>query len=376
MSSIFRALVFLMFVLNSRAFASQWRTETLSNWQMGSNQSFVAQTSDGWVLPLYRFTPRVAAHAAERNLPPVVLFHGMGANRFNLAQTGPSNLAVWLASRGRDVFVVELRGAGRSVDLTPGSNTESKWEFDFDTYREKDVPAILSRIKEITGSPEVDWVGHSMGGMLLYAIAGHDGGFSGDVRVRRAVAIASPGMIEGLPLRVGVMLRLATIFPSNQLPNRLWLQTVSLFYPDFVPDNEASLGFKTNYDPMFARAFVANVGANVSRGLARQIHAWHGRGGIFSRDGLVNYTADLAKSSVPIRFIGASKDYLASQASVQKAFDAAGGEKKLTFLGKGFGNERDYGHTDVVAGRFAALDSFPLVESWLSESAARIARKD
>ncbi|NBQ54001.1 MAG: hypothetical protein EBU49_10525 [Proteobacteria bacterium] len=127
---------------------------------------------------------------------------------------------------------------------------------------------------------------------------------------------------------------------------------------------------------MFARAFVANVGANVSRGLARQVNAWNGRGGIYSRDGRVNYTAELAKSPVPIRFIGASKDYLASQASVRKAFDAAGGEKELNFLGKGFGSARDYGHTDVVAGRFAALDSFPLVESWLSDSTARIARKD
>ncbi len=375
MRKIFKNLACLILALSTPVVASSKRPEVQANWQMGSNEAFVAQTSDGWVLPLYRFAPRGAAPNGH-SLPPVILCHGMGANRFSLAQTGPSNLAVWLAERGHDVFVVELRGAGRSVELTPGANNESKWEFDFDTYREKDVPAILARIKEITGSSEVDWVGHSMGGMLLYAIAGHGGGFSGDVRVRRAVAIASPGMIENLPLRIGVMLRLATIFPGNQLPNRLWLRTVSLFYPKFIPDNEASLGFKSNYDPVFARAFVANVGANVSRGLARQVSSWEGRGGIYSRDGRVNYTAALASSPVPIRFIGAGNDYLANQASVRRAFDAAGGEKDLNFLGKGFGSARDYGHTDVVAGRFAALDSFPLVGSWLSDSATRIARKD
>ena len=343
------------------------------HWQMGSEEAFVAQTSDGWILPLYRFKPRIVGPKI-RALPPVVLCHGMGANRFNLAQTGPSNLAVWLASRGRDVFVVELRGAGRSVELTPDS--KFKWDFDFDTYREKDVPAILARIREITGYSEVDWVGHSMGGMLLYAIAGHDLGFSGEVHVRRAVAIAGPGMIEDLPLRVASMMRLATIFPGKKLPNRLWLQTVSLFYPNFVPDNEASLGFKSNYDPVFAQAFVANVGSDLSRGLVRQVDQWHGKKGIYSRDGRVNYTDELSKNRVPIRFIGASKDYLASQESIRKAFSAASGEKDLIFLGKEFGNAHDYGHTDLVAGRFASVDSFPLVESWLSESSTRVARSD
>ena len=113
MRIIFNTIAFLMLAQNIPAAASPKRPEFQSNWQMGSNEAFVAQTSDGWVLPLYRFSPRIASPVGQ-SLPPVVLFHGMGANRFNLAQTGPSNLAVWLATRGRDVFV-ELRGAGRSV---------------------------------------------------------------------------------------------------------------------------------------------------------------------------------------------------------------------------------------------------------------------
>lgn len=344
------------------------------SWQMGSSEAFVAVTSDGWVLPVYRYSPRIQVHG--RSQPPVVLCHGMGANRFNLAQTGPANLATWLASRGRDVFVIELRGSGRSVDLTPGSDSPSMWKFDFDSYREKDIPAILSRIREITGSSEVDWVGHSMGGMLLYSIAGQDLGFSGNVKIRRGVAVASPGMIHDLPLRLNVMLHLADWFPSEQLPNRWWLRTIIQLYPHLVPENEPSLGFKDNYDPAFVPQFVANVGSDLSRSLVQQVRSWYGRGGIFSRDGKVNYTAALRASGVPIRFIGANRDHIGSIASIEKAWNSHGGEKDMVILGKEFGGRRDYGHTDIVAGKFAVTDTFPLVDSWISGMSPVTASRD
>ncbi len=347
-------------------------------WQMGSNEAYVAQTDDGWILPIYRYTPRDTnpVAATRRSHPPVVLCHGMGANRFNLAQTGPGNLAAWLASRGRDVFVIELRGAGRSVELTPDARFDSKWKYDFDTYREKDVPAILARIREITGSSEVDWVGHSMGGMLLYTIAGHDLGFSGDVRIRRGVAVASPGMIQDLPVRLNMMLHLAGWFPLNQLPNRWWLKTIIQLYPHLVPENEPSLGFKENYDSSFIPAFVANVGSDLSRSLVQQVRSWYGRGGLFSRDGKVNYTEEMRKSSVPIRFIAANRDHIGSIKSVERAYEALGSDKDFLVLGKNAGGVRDYGHTDIVAGKFAPVDTFPLIESWLSEKAPLTASRD
>ena len=343
-------------------------------WQMGSNEAYVAQTDDGWVLPIWRYTPRVEIRG--RSYPPVVLCHGMGANRFNLAQTGPGNLATWLASRGRDVFVIELRGAGRSVDLTPDARSGGKWNYDFDSYRDKDIPAILARIQQVTGSAEVDWVGHSMGGMLLYSIAGHDLGFSGNVRIRRGVAIASPGMIQDLPIRLNMMLHLAEWFPWEQLPNRWWLRTIIQLYPHFVPENEPSLGFKGNYDPSFIPDFVANVGSDLSRSLVRQVRSWYGRGGIFSRDGSVNYTDEMKKSTVPIRFIAANRDHIGSIKSVQRAFEAQGPEKDMFVLGKDSAGNRDYGHTDIVAGKYAPVDTFPLVESWLSGKAPLTASRD
>lgn len=368
--SWFRCLLIAIMTISVRAPAALAERA----WQMGSDEFHVAQTDDGWVLPIYRYSPRI--EISGRSYPPVVLCHGMGANRFNLAQTGPGNLATWLASRGRDVFVIELRGAGRSVDLTSGARSEEMWKYDFDSYREKDIPAILARIRQITGASEVDWVGHSMGGMLLYSIAGHDLGFSGNVKIRRGVAIASPGMIQDLPVRLNIMLHLAGWFPSNQLPNRWWLKTIIQLYPHLVPENEPSLGFKENYDPAFVPSFVANVGADLSRSLVEQVRSWYGRGGIFSRDGKVNYTAELRGSNVPIRFISANRDHIGSVKAVRRAFEDHGAGKDMFVLGRESGGARDYGHTDIVAGKFAPVDTFPLVESWLSEKAPLTASRD
>src|SRR5205814_884146 len=87
----------------------------------------------------------------------VMLVHGLGANRFSLHCEGRS-LAAWLATRGFECFVPELRGAGESE--------RPKVSWDLDDYLERDVPALLEAVTRRALGP-VDWVGHSLGGVLL-----------------------------------------------------------------------------------------------------------------------------------------------------------------------------------------------------------------
>jgi predicted alpha/beta hydrolase len=300
----------------------------------------------------------------------------MGANRFNLAPEGQGSLAKWLAARGREVFVLELRGAGRSVELTPGSKDTSAWRYNFDSYVEKDIPALMEKIGQLTGSQEVDWVGHSMGAMILYALAGHHHGMAGGVRIRKAVAIAGPGHIGELPVRMRFMLRLGVRLPMERLPNKKWLQFLGRFYPLLTPDNEPSLGFKSNYDPGFGKQMINHIGSDLSRGLLQQVKSWVGKDGLFSADGHVNYTAALSRAVVPIRFIRASHDLIAPAASVERAYLSAGSWKDLVVIGKAHGYPCDYGHSDIVAGKNAHLHVFPHVTDWLESTGMHVADHD
>src|SRR5262249_55958928 len=83
-----------------------------------------------------------------------------------------------LAARGYDVFLFDFRGSGESARVgavgrlnhflreTPfGESGEGNWTAD-DLVR-YDVPAILDYVRTTTGHSRVNWVGHSLGGMLM-----------------------------------------------------------------------------------------------------------------------------------------------------------------------------------------------------------------
>ena len=76
-------------------------------------QRYSARTRDGWRLALYRFPLRRSAHRT-----PVLLCHGMSSNRWDMDGPGRISMARYLQRRGYDVWVVELRGAGRSTRPT------------------------------------------------------------------------------------------------------------------------------------------------------------------------------------------------------------------------------------------------------------------
>lgn len=82
----------------------------------------------------------------------------------------------FLSERGHDVWVLELRGHGRSSKLWgkwlssafwPEGNQGATWSVV--KYIEQDLPAAVDYVKSVTLAAKVHWVGHSMGGIILYS---------------------------------------------------------------------------------------------------------------------------------------------------------------------------------------------------------------
>src|SRR5205807_648059 len=134
-----------------------------------------ATTADGWRLGIRRIRPA----QLDPGKYPVVLCHGLGLNGTFWTITD-DNLADLLTARGYDVFVVDMRGSGAShrvgsvgrlnaaLRQTPLLEFgEGRWTMDDEAFY--DVPAILDFIRETTGHDRVNWVGHSLGGMLMFA---------------------------------------------------------------------------------------------------------------------------------------------------------------------------------------------------------------
>ena len=137
------------------------------------NEGF-APTVDGWMLGMRRIRPE---HPDPGKLP-VVLCHGLGLNGTFWTITD-DHLPGQLARQGYEVFVVDMRGSGAShrvgaagkinnfLRQTPLREVGARdWNVD-DEYK-YDVPAILEYVRAETGSSKVNWVGHSLGGMLMF----------------------------------------------------------------------------------------------------------------------------------------------------------------------------------------------------------------
>lgn len=88
-------------------------------------RQYWARTRDGWSLALYRYRQRRGGRRA-----PVLLCRGMSSNRWDMDAPGRMSLARWLRRGGYDVWVVELRGAGRSTRPTWWNGKRYAWTFE------------------------------------------------------------------------------------------------------------------------------------------------------------------------------------------------------------------------------------------------------
>src|SRR5262249_7842200 len=83
-----------------------------------------------------------------------------------------------------------------------------------------------------------------------------------------------------------------------------------------------------------------------------------------------DYRSEMKKIATPILFVAGNKDFLAPPPSVKDAHDAvASADKRLVVASRGQAVGEDYGHFDLVLGRGAPKDIFPLVVEWLTRHA-------
>lgn len=79
-------------------------------WKGAEDERYVARTPDGWNLALYRYRPKGIARPF-----PIVCSHGMAGTRLIYDLHPDYSLARYLAGRGFDTWLVDLRGSSRAA---------------------------------------------------------------------------------------------------------------------------------------------------------------------------------------------------------------------------------------------------------------------
>ena len=326
-------------------------------------------TADGWLLTLHRYRPAVGV---PRQPFPVVLGHGIVMNR-TCWELGPNaSLPRSLAARGHDVFVAEYRGQRSSRPPLRGDRAGHRWRYDIDDHVGYDLPAIIDAACRLGGADRISWVGHSMGGILLYLYAaGHGSG-----RLHRVVTLGSPvhfGPFRGLS---PALLRAATWLNGRlpHLPIKLGA-LAGLPFVALVP--RFALRFCLNARHASTREAVRLAWTaleDVSSGITGAFLGW-----IAARQDLCPAPHEgldgpepggLDRLDAPLLVLAGREDLLASRRAVEPAFHRAASEQAgFRLFGDPHAEDPDpgppFGHSDMVSSVLCLEHVAPVIGDWL-----------
>ncbi len=343
------------------------------------------QTADGWKIAIERFSP--AQGRARPDAPPVVLVHGLGYNGNFWNLTDDVSLARHLQRAGYDVFVPSLRGAGRSTKplvsqirqlfrlqfeqydprtALAGDPGLLRLNWTIDDHVNSDVPAIIDAVLKAAGRERLHWVGHSMGGMVLYGYLGRNPEACG--RIASFVAIGSPvallkphsepleAMAAGkIPLAIGNA-ALSTTLPGiiNAIGGELTAGPVEKLFMN-----------QSNMTGDVVRLLPLRVQEDIAPGqLAQLVRMIEGERFV-SADGAIDYAALIEKVTCPTLIVAGTLDNLCPLDSSKYAYGRVGArEKRFVLAGRINNFSSDYGHNDLVLGRAAGREVFPFILDW------------
>lgn len=311
--------------------------------------------------------PRTGSIPVETAAPSrgaVLLIHGFGQNRYTW-HTSRRSFANFLAAEYFDVFNLDLRGRGRSRRFGALHDTI------IDDYIREDVPAAIRTVLRVSGQQKVFLIGHSMGGIISYAVAGS----TMRDEVAGVVSFGSPyrfGLGSRFLAIAGPLLyaaRLTGIFDRNPpIPIRLigrhmsrhgWLWDNPLVWLPLRPWHPKSM------EPEILAENLSAAFEHTRIAIALGLVGLGSESALKSHDGLHDYGLAFELAEKPLLVIAGTRDALAPPASVKPVYERSRSSDK-TF------REFPLGHIDLVLGRMAPHTVWPLVRTWLTARTERI----
>jgi pimeloyl-ACP methyl ester carboxylesterase len=308
--------------------------------------------------------------------------HGL-ACRYAIYDAGDGfGLAPYLASRGFHVFALDLRGRGLSAPRHPLTRTAVflRRGWTLGDFLSKDLPCVMDFALTRGGATQLDLVGHSMGGMLCLELLAR----TEDARVRRLVTLGSgdaPAML--LPLtaaqkqrerpqkKANVGLWMAPFALSTRYAPVHWGAKLLAVTLPLLPTDLRGMALEPALDTLLNPT-------NIDEGVLRTF-LWRSLSGIsakkfwsfgklyrhFATQGVVS-----DRHRHPTLLFAGARDGLVPPSKVyETASRARHPESRVIELSQEHGYSADYGHVDLLLGRNAEREVFPLIERFFSEQA-------
>lgn len=314
------------------------------------------ETADGWTIALHRYVP-----AETKFVEPVLLTHGFIENRRVWDLDDERSIARRLVEQGFEVWTMDLRGSG--------SSEASSWAFDIDDFVIYDAPAAIEYILATSGAPQILMAGHSMGGLITYAVL--EGPLA--PKVKAAVTLAGAGtMSGGLAWKLMLVnffavtgLAIGPVMPDDlPFPFRSTLQLAlgenDAAWAQIGTLMDSPLGrpfwYEGNMTPQLVAKLLRIGCANTSMNVVKQFGSYASAGTI------PGITDNLHKITAPVLAIAGSEDLVIPASNVKFVAERCGAK---------FVEIPGVGHEDICVGEKSPSLVYPLVVEWMTSHATR-----
>ncbi|GBF90704.1 alpha beta hydrolase [Raphidocelis subcapitata] len=329
-------------------------------------RSYAVRAADG--VRLHATRARCAAAAAARPRGhPVLLIPGLASSSEATWDITPElSLVDHLARQGFDVWAVDLRGNGKSgaprmLPLSEG------WCVDDHLFQ--DLPALVDMIVRETGSQQLHWIGHSMGGMLATGAMSLQGALSRHVR---SVVMLGSGCF-GAGSWHSVLRPFVSVLCWPGFHGVLAGAIVGpLVRTHALSLVESAFYWRSNTELSVASKLLRTCFRFIPRGLVSQfMNSMNSPQGLTSADGSFRYCEPkaLRHARTPVLGITGDWDLFCPPPGGLRTVQQFGGEhRRFVFLGPAYGTAKShYGHFDVIMGKNAREEVWPHITAFLAE---------
>ncbi|KAH1063861.1 hypothetical protein J1N35_028848 [Gossypium stocksii] len=248
-----------------------------------------------------------------------------------------------------------------------------KYDWDFDHYLEEDVPAAMEYIRAQTKPKDGKLlaIGHSMGGILLYAMLSRCRSEGREPRLKAVVTMASALDYRcSKPLKV--LLPLADPAQALNVPAVPFGTLLAAAYP-LASRPPYVLGWLNDLisaedmmHPELLEKLVLNNFCTIPTKLIMQLTSAFGDKGLCDRSGKLSYRDHLNKSNVPVLAIAGDQDLICPPEAVEETAKLFP-ENLVTYKLFGEPHGPHYAHYDLVGGRLAMEQVYPCIVQFLSQ---------
>lgn len=279
----------------------------------------------------------------------IILVHGFAQNRYSWHNSVRS-MSAWLAQQGYDVYNLELRGHGRS--RTEGQMVTGG----FQDY-------IDDLITTANALPPAYWIGHSLGGAVIY-------GAAATMRPLRCLGVIGMGGVFHFASNNIAMKTLCSVtrrvssFPliqqaslktklSGSFFNRLFTFTnnigyilpVSGWWPDTVEEELVHERLQQGFDWL-------------------SVPIWKEMCFIAKNQRFI-YEEEWMKTDIPVLVLLGDKDHFLWPRDGAPAYHLSPSKHRKMVVFDNFHHQHHWGHLDIVLGKDAPEYVWPTISDWM-----------